>query len=368
MVRTRRRVALVTNIASHYRLPLFRLLATEFGADFFFTGAGERRYWSSDHSTSTDGIHARAARNPIALFSALVRRRYDCLVIGLVGRCSLVAAVMAAKLMRRPYVLWIGIWSRPETVFHKLVWPFVRYLLRDADAILVYGPHVAAFIEAEVGRRDRVFEAFQAVEYEPFAHVAKQSRETERNDLRALFVGRLEPEKGLDVLLESLALCAPEVELDLIGSGSAESELRNRVIDAGLADRVRFSGYVPQSGLPARYAEADVLVIPSVTTRRFREPWGLVVNEAMSAGLPVIASSAVGAAAGGLVVEGETGMIVPEGDRRSLARSLDELAADRGLAGRLGRNARAHVARWSYSASLAEFSAAIGAAIEGGSR
>jgi glycosyltransferase involved in cell wall biosynthesis len=360
----RRRIALVTNTASHYRLPLFRLLARSLDADFFFTGAGERRYWSSDHTTSTDGIRARRARNPVALFAGLVSTRYDCLVIGLVGRLSLVTAVAAAKITRRPYVLWVGIWWRPRTLFHRIAWPAVRFLFRDADAVLVYGRHVGAFVAEEAGRRDRVFEAFQAVDGEHFAPVAEQSPSAGRKELRVIFVGRLEPEKGLDVLLDSLTLCKPQVQLELVGSGSTEQELRRQVGRAGLEDRVRFRGYVPQSGLATRYAEADVLVLPSVTTRRFREPWGLVANEAMSAGMPVVASTAVGAAAGGLVVEGETGMIVPERDRRSLATTLDRLATDKELVAQMGRNARAHVARWSYGAAEAGFLAAIEAAIE----
>jgi glycosyltransferase involved in cell wall biosynthesis len=363
-----RRIALVTNISSHYRLPLFRQLARSLDADFFFTGAGERRYWSSDHTISTEGIRAHTARNPVALFTGLARTRYDCLVIGLVGRLSLVAAVMAAKITRRPYVLWVGIWWRPRTLFHRIAWPAVRFLFRDADAVLVYGRHVGAFVAEEVGRRHRVFEAFQAVENEQFALAAKDSRLKARKELRVLFVGRLEPEKGLDILLESLTLCRPQVELELVGSGSTEPELRRQVARAGLEDRVRFRGYVPQSKLASRYAEADVLVLPSVTTRRFRETWGLVANEAMSAGTPVVASTAVGAAAGGLVVEGKTGMIVPERDRHSLAMALDRLATDRELVEEMGRNARAHVAHWSHRAAAVEFSAAIEAAIEARAR
>ena len=67
------------------------------------------------------------------------------------------------------------------------------------------------------------------------------------------------------------------------------------------------------------YAHADVLVVPSIPTASFREPWGLVVNEAMNRGMAVIASDAVGAAAGGLVRDGDTGIVVPAGDPRALA-------------------------------------------------
>jgi len=243
-----------------------------------------------------------------------------------------------------------------------LAWPLVRTLMRDANALLVYGSHVARFVEDEIGPREDVFEAVQAVDNDHFAGRAR-ARPGDRADMRALFVGRLESEKGLDILLESLSLVTEPVTLALAGSGSLESTLREAVERLGLQDRVAFLGYTPQERLPDLYANADVLVLPSVTTARFREPWGLVVNEAMSAGLPVVTTTAVGAAAGGLVVDGETGLVVPEGDRNALSASLDRLARDDALRTRLGASARAHVRRWSYEAAEAAFSEAIAVAV-----
>jgi glycosyltransferase involved in cell wall biosynthesis len=358
----KRRIALVTNIPAHYRLPLYRRLAGRYEADFFFTRSGERRFWSSGHRQETAGLRAIPANRPLRLALHLAVGRYDCVVIGLGGRLTLLAALAGTKLRRRPYVLWVGLWARPKTLVHRLAWPFVRSLLRDADALLVYGSHVARFVEDEIGSRDAVFEAAQAVENDRFA-ARVATRSSDGGLLRALFVGRLEPEKGLDVLLESLALVSAPVTLGLAGSGSLEPALREAVRRARLQRRVAFLGYTPQERLAGVYAEADVLVLPSVTTGRVRETWGRVVNEAMSAGLPVVATTAVGATAGGLVVDGETGLVVEEGDRAALARSLDRLALDATMRLRLGMNARAHVRRWSYEAAEIAFAQAIDVAL-----
>src|ERR1019366_8022522 len=78
-------------------------------------------------------------------------------------------------------------------------------------------------------------------------------------------------------------------------------------------------GAIGREDLREVYAAGDVLVVPSIATRTFREPWGLVVNEAMNRGLAVIATDAVGAAAGGLVRDGQSGLIVPAGDPLALA-------------------------------------------------
>ena len=84
-----------------------------------------------------------------------------------------------------------------------------------------------------------------------------------------------------------------------------------------------------------------MLVVPSIPTRTFREPWGLVVNEAMNRGLAVIATDAVGAAAGGLVRDGDNGLIVPAGDSAALAEAIARLAGDPQLRARMGAPAPA---------------------------
>ena len=86
------------------------------------------------------------------------------------------------------------------------------------------------------------------------------------------------------------------------------------------------------------------MVVPSIPTRDFLEPWGLVVNEAFDQGVPVIATTAVGAAAGGLVRHEQTGLVVPAGDAAALAAALRRLHDDPALRARLGAAGRAAVA------------------------
>ena len=99
-----------------------------------------------------------------------------------------------------------------------------------------------------------------------------------------------------------------------------------------------------QGELPALYAAADALVLPSIATATFREPWGLVVNEAMHQATPVLASDSVGAVAGGLVRDGRNGLVFPAGDPDALAVRLQTLAGAPELRAELGRAAREDVA------------------------
>ena len=132
-----------------------------------------------------------------------------------------------------------------------------------------------------------------------------------------LFVGRLVEDKGVAVLADAWRLVRGRAAvLCLVGDGDAGRR------EWGFGEDVVFTGRLDREQLPVAYAAADLVVVPSIATRRFLEPWGLVCNEAMSQGRPVIATTAVGAAAGGLVRDGETGLVVPAGDaRRWPARS-----------------------------------------------
>ena len=106
----------------------------------------------------------------------------------------------------------------------------------------------------------------------------------------------------------------------------------------------------------------------AIATREFREPWGLVANEAMHQRLPVIATTAVGAAAGGLVRHERNGLVVPSGDAAALAGALRTLRAEPALRERLGTQARHDAAAFTFDAWAAGVSHAlvsVGAGAEG---
>ncbi|HEV2753372.1 MAG TPA: glycosyltransferase, partial [Solirubrobacteraceae bacterium] len=147
----------------------------------------------------------------------------------------------------------------------------------------------------------------------------------------------------------------PRARLVLAGAGRAAST-------AAAAPATSLLGHVDEKDLPALYAAADALVLPSIRTATFTEPWGLVVNEAMLQSTPPIVSDAVGAAAGGLVRDGRNGLVFPAGDDRALAARLRALAADSHLREQLGQHAREDALRLSPAAWAAGVGAALAAA------
>ena len=150
-----------------------------------------------------------------------------------------------------------------------------------------------------------------------------------------LFCAKLQPWKCPQQLLQAFA-AAKLLDAFLVyaGDGPMRSEIEAQAIALGVRDQVRFLGFVNQSGLPAVYGAADLLVLPSIY-----EPFGVVVNEAMLCGCPVVVSDRVGARLD-LVRDGETGFVYPSEDRRALAGILHELLPDMARLRQMGRAAK----------------------------
>lgn len=139
-----------------------------------------------------------------------------------------------------------------------------------------------------------------------------------------LFCGQMIARKGIDLLLEAFSLlCSREVEAKLLLVGR-EGELPERLsrLSERAQSRIEWLGFVEPGGLPELFARADIFVLPS----RY-DGWGVVINQALGAGLPVVCSSAVGAA-GELVIDGANGFVVPAGHVPELARALEQLLVD----------------------------------------
>jgi glycosyltransferase involved in cell wall biosynthesis len=305
--------------ALHERVPLTLAL---FGGRSHHATAGLEDPGVPFRRVSQREIHALAAGG-----------RYAAVVCGTAGRVALPAAFLGAQRARAPFVLWSALWGDLSTPAHLAARPLLRHIHRRAAVVVGYGPHVTAYAR-RLGART-VAVAPQAVDNAFWATpVATEGP----RPFTALFVGRDVPEKGLAVLREAWR--------------------QARLTDARLAV-VGADAVVGPEQVRNSYATADVLVIPSIATRHFLEPWGLVANEAMNQHLPVIATDAVGAAAGGLVRHERNGLVVRAGDHDALAAALRTLHDDPALAAQLGANAVLDVAAYTHVAWADAFADAL---------
>jgi len=160
-------------------------------------------------------------------------------------------------------------------------------------------------------------------------------------------VGRLITEKGVFDLLDAYSRLEPElrstVGLVFVGDGKVRTALQGRASTVNPGS-VHFAGFAQREELAVYYALAEAFVFPTHS-----DPWGLVVNEAMACGLPIVISSVAGCAAD-LVVEGWNGYVLPAHDIGGLARAMESLALNPDLRNRMGHNSTRRIQ--SYSPEL----------------
>ena len=354
-------IALLTNYLAAYRIPLYERLAQRYELEVLCYGGGERYVpaWFADLDAqlARAPFPARRLDGPRAALNA--GRRYESVIAPFAGGAVFPAAYAGTRAGGNRFVLWASVWRQPRSAAHLLALPATRHIYRHADAVIAYGEHVRRFVASIRGRDDDVFVAPQSVEADLFERTigaAEVGGWRARHGLTegpiVLYVGRLVPEKGVGTLLETWRARRPAATLVLIGDGPLSAR-------AARTSGARWLGPLPRDELPLAYAAATTAVLASIATPRFLEPWGLVCNEAMHQGRPMIASRAVGAVAGGLVRHERNGLVVEPGDPQSLGDAVDRLLGDDALRARLGAAAHGDVAGHTYDAMVAAFERAL---------
>jgi glycosyltransferase involved in cell wall biosynthesis len=372
----RARVAFVTNFCAHYRVRTFEILAQHYSVAYYFFSAGKEWYWQQQHGTQRGnfrheylpGFQIAGTRLTPTLPWKLMAGGYDVYIKCINGRFALPATYLAARLRRRPFILWTGIWMTLKTPLHRAIFPVTRYIYRHSDAVVTYGEHVKRYLVDQGVAAEKIFPARHAVDNGLYSRqVSDEEKATLRQRLNLgpadrvlLYLGRLEIVKGVAYLIRAFhELDRAGVKLVLAGDGSERNSLERLAKELGILNQVRFVGYVEPANAAPYYALAEALVLPSITVPSGKETWGLVVNEAMNQGVPVIATDAVGAAAGGLVQDGVNGFIVPERDSDALASALRRILDDPALRQRMSRNAREIVAGWDNEQMVLGFRNAV---------
>lgn len=227
-----------------------------------------------------------------------------------------------------------------QNIFKSLPPPFESlrsYTLSRADCVVARSSE-AAGVARRKGYQGPLEVVPNAVDAELFRPLDREACRRELG-LRAFtvgYVGRLVEEKGLEDLLEALALC-PGVSLLFVGEGDFKPRLEERVRALNLGERVRFEPARPLPELPAVMNAIDALALPSRTTDSWKEQFGRVLIEAGACATPVIGSDS------GAIpdVVGQGGLIVPERNPQALAQAMHKLSSDANLCRAMGQAGRA---------------------------
>jgi glycosyltransferase involved in cell wall biosynthesis len=252
------------------------------------------------------------ARVPI---SELLETRPDVLVCNYDNLHMILGAVVARSIVRRTGLRVLPAYDAQATINARktLAWNLV---FRIVDGAKVPGPDGERFAARYGLSRDRCWRVTQSIDVAHYGSVLRNRRdESAGRRLRFVVASRMMPGKGIDLVLDAWRRVLDELgdsELTMIGDGFDERRLRNLSADL---PSVRWLGFVQPADLPNVYAGADILIFPTLG-----DPNGLVVEEAMSAGLPVIATDAAGDIR--QRVPQDAGWVVRAGDIEALAAAI----------------------------------------------
>ena len=375
----KRRLVILTEIISPYRIPLFNALARHAEVDphvIFLAdtdpGLRQWRVYKEDIKFSYQVLPSWRKR--IGEFNILLNGRVagslaasapHVILCGGYNYFASWQALVWAKANNIPFLIW------SESHLHELrrVRPLVEFLkdefLHRCSGFVVPGRIAQEYLRAHGIKEDAIFTAPNAVDNELFAGAAAEARKNavaRRRELNLpdryfLFVGRLVREKGVFELLSAYAKLDEQVRqqvgLVFAGDGESRRQLEDRAgcISPGM---IRFAGFVHREQLAAYYALADMLVLPTYT-----DTWGLVVNEGMACGLPVILSQAAGCADDLLKVDWN-GLLIPPKDVSSLAAAMKTLADQPELLAMMAANSARHISHFSAEAWCDGIAQAIG--------
>jgi len=377
------KLVILTEIIAPYRIPVFNALARLDGISLHVIflsendpGLRQWRVYKNEIQFSFEVLPSWRCR--LGRYNILVNRGVsralhkaapDAILCGGYNYIASWQALRWSRRNRKPFLVWVESTASDQRRGHSFVESLKQRFLHRASGFVVPGESSFEYVKSYGISPETIFTAPNAVDVELFskqAAITRQDAVARRVALGLparyfLFAGRLVREKGVFDLLDAYGRLSAElrsaVGLVYVGDGMARTELQQGAT-AIVPGTVLFPGFAHREELASYYALSDMLVFPTHS-----DPWGLVVNEAMACGLPVIASSAAGCTAD-LVKNGSNGRVMQAENVEQLVSAMDELATNTDLREQMGQRSRDRIA--GYTPDIC--AAGIAKAVRGSSR
>ncbi len=312
--------------------------------------------WNLSNLDGVDTILSRLRVNPIQyLIQKITKNSYQC--VHLAGWSDyLVLFVLFFSWFKN---IPVAIESDTQISWHHIMWKkivkriFYPVLFKFPSVFLPGGSRQAEYFRYYGVHESRICIAQMTVDVSYIMSRCKQMGSHRKIEIRKqlgfsmdevlfIFVGRLVDWKGIKDLMmafDGISSLHKSARLLVVGNGPEKEFVEDAVRKNGA---IKYMGRLDQEEVLDMYYASDIAVVPS-----FKEPWGLVVNEAMAAGLPVIVSDQVGCI-DDLIQNGKTGLIFPSGDRRALAEAMQKLLFSREERKRMGLNGMSVISGWTF--------------------
>lgn len=359
------RVIFIISRSLHYKKGFFEKLARRINVKFFFD-AGEKKTHNVELHDTLGDYHYTYLKN-IKIFNQIIIidllglissiRNTDVIIKADHNQINTILIFLLGKLLRKKIILWCSLWRDQKTFHSHLKYHIQNWYFNNADALICYGEHVKNYILHKFGvNSKKVFVEHHSTDINIYLDKEIDLPAFSKNDkVKILFVGRLTEQKGLIILLHAFRSLINYADLHIVGNGPLNERANKECAELGIMDSVFFHGFYEPGLIDNFYKRADILVLPSISTGEITEPWGYVVNEAMLFGLPVIVSSAVGAAAGGLVKHDINGLIVPENSAVELEKAMYSLVNNKEKMIRMGIEGKKTIRRWTHDIMTNDF-------------
>jgi len=250
---------------------------------------------------------------------------------------------LISKLRRKKFVIWTETFEWKRAPRAKLIEPLINLICKNADACVAVGKKSREYFIKKGASKNKIFIAPDTAQ--SYKIIKKVNNPNLKNKKIILYLSRIVPYKGLDILIKSFANLEKEIKnsfLLIAGKGSFEQEAKDLAKNLGIKN-IKFLGPVDKEHIGFYYSICDVFVLPSTFRDYDAECWGLVLNEAMAFGKPVISTDAVGGAYD-LITDGVNGFRVKHGNVEDLYKALKTTLTNDGLRKRMGKESKKLIA------------------------
>jgi len=354
-----KKVLLVSNVPQPYRVPLFNELdrqLKEKGIELkvVFAAAGYKRRKSSiDFSEMKFGYEVLKSmtvnfgniEKTIFTYSGISgiisKFKPDKIIVSGFSPAAL-KIYLLSFFRKTSYIIWSGAIEFPgrfDSIFRKFE---RRLLIRRAAAFITYGSKAKDYLVKMGAPAAKVFIGINTVDTEFFATETKKIHHSipAGQQKHLLYVGYLVPRKNIGRLvsiIEELSKTRNDFVLDILGDGSEKPLLEKMVLEKKLESRIIFHGFIQKKELPEYFAKGSCFLFQTGF-----DIWGLVLNEAMAAGVPVLSSVNAGATHD-LIVDGETGFAVDFENKEDILNKINLILDNADLADRIRKNASSFI-------------------------
>jgi glycosyltransferase involved in cell wall biosynthesis len=335
-----RKIILLTNIMSPYRIPTFNQLASRYGKAFkviFCRQNDHYRKWKlleKDHlkfdfcllNDFSIKLKEWEIHLSNGLFSKLIREKLFLVITEGFGFPT-IFSLLYTSLFHKKLIIFSA-----ETQYTAKAYSWFRHLLRKfmvrhTQGFIAKGSLAKEYLVSLKVPQEKIFLTHYSIDPEFLgldSNKTKEKKKSTEKKKRILYVGRLTKLKGVDLLIRAYKKVKtkyPSIELRLVGDGPDKEKLKKL---AEGTDGISFEGYKQYDQLLPYYLDSDLFVLPTL-----KDVWGLVVNEAMMCGLPIVCSKYAGCCQD-LIKQRENGFVVDPNNSEELSNAIYELISQNG--------------------------------------